>query len=53
MSLNLYELIIKAAEENNINVNLEEIGRINEYINKLLSREINSEWIKGNIEILL
>lgn len=53
MSLNLYSLIIKAANENNIDVNLEQIGKINDSINNLIERGINPQWIESNIEILL
>lgn len=53
MSLNLYSLIIQAANENNIDVNLEEIGRINASINGLIARGINKEWIENNLEVLL
>lgn len=53
MSLNLYGLIIKICEENNINANLEQIGKINKDINNLISRGICKEWIKNNLEILL
>lgn len=52
MSLNLYSLIIKAAEENNINMTLEEIGKINDSINNLISRGICKEWVQNNLEIL-
>lgn len=53
MSLNLYALIIKAASECNVDMTLEEIGKVNNSINNLIARGINSEWIKNNIEILL
>lgn len=53
MSLNLYGLIIKAAQENNIDVNLQQIGKINDSINNLISRGICKEWIENNISILL
>ena len=53
MSLNLYSLIIKAANENNINITLEDIGRINNVINNLISRKTNVKWIQNNIEVLL
>lgn len=53
MSLNLYSLIIKVANENNINVTLEQIGKINDSINKLIARNINPVWIEKNIETLL
>ncbi|WP_171983611.1 hypothetical protein [Clostridium beijerinckii] len=53
MSLNLYSLIIKAANENNINITLEDIGRINNVINNLISRKTNVKWIENNISILL
>lgn len=53
MSLNLYSLIIKKCEENNIDVNLEQIGKINASINNLISRGINKSWIENNLEILL
>lgn len=53
MSLNLYGLIIKAAEENNIDMTLEEIGKINDSINDLISRGICKDWIEANLEILL
>lgn len=53
MSLNLYGLIIKAASENNMDVNLEQIGRINDNINDLISRGINPSWIESNLEVLL
>lgn len=46
MSLNLYSLIIKAANDNNINITLEDIGRINNTINNLISRKTNIQWIK-------
>lgn len=53
MSLNLYGLIIKAANENNINMTLEDVGRINNVINNLIARNINPLWIEQNIETLL
>lgn len=53
MSLNLYSLIIKTCEENNINANLEEIGKVNDSINDLISRGICKEWIECNLDILL
>lgn len=53
MSLNLYSLIIKTASENNINMDLEQISRINDSINNLISRGICKEWIENNISILL
>lgn len=53
MSLNLYSLIIQVANENNINITLEDIGRINNAINNLISRNTNIKWIKNNIEVLL
>jgi len=53
MSLNLYSLIIKVANENNMNMTLEEIGKINELINNLIARNINPVWIEQNIETLL
>lgn len=49
MSLNLYSLIIQAANAKNINIMLEDIGRINDVI----SRKTNIKWIENNIEILL
>jgi hypothetical protein len=52
MSLNLYSLIIKTCEENNINANLKTIGRINDTINNLIGRGINPQWIQNNIEVL-
>ncbi|NRT88902.1 hypothetical protein [Clostridium beijerinckii] len=52
MSLNLYSLIIQAAEENNIDVNLEVIGKINDSINNLIARNISPLWIENNLEIL-
>ncbi len=53
MSLNLYTRIIEIANENNINVNLEQIGRINNSINELIARGINKNMILNNLEILL
>jgi hypothetical protein len=53
ISLNLYSLIIKVANENNIDMNLETIGRINDSINNLISRNIDPQWIENNIEVLL
>lgn len=53
MSLNLYGLIIKAANENNIDMNLEEIGRINNSIIELIARGINKDMIFNNLEMLL
>ncbi|WP_155268505.1 hypothetical protein [Clostridium beijerinckii] len=53
MSLNLYSLIIQAANAKNINIMLEDIGRINDVINDLISRKTNIKWIENNIEILL
>lgn len=53
MSLNLYGLIIKAASENNIDITLEQIGKINQSINNLIARNINPVWIEKNIETLL
>jgi len=52
MSLNLYGLIIKVATDNNINMTLDEMSRINNVINNLISRKINPEWIANNIETL-
>lgn len=52
MSLNLYSLIIQAAEENNIDVNLEVIGKISDSINNLIARNISPLWIENNLEIL-
>lgn len=53
MSLNLYGLIIKVANENNINVTLEQIGKINESVNNLIMRGVSKMWIENNLEILL
>ncbi|MCI1478240.1 MAG: hypothetical protein LKH93_11105 [Clostridium beijerinckii] len=53
MSLNLYGLIIKAANENNINMTLKDIGRINNIIINLISRNTDIKWIENNIEVLL
>ncbi|MVX64626.1 hypothetical protein GKZ28_13080 [Clostridium chromiireducens] len=53
MSLNLYSLIIQAANDNNINITLEDIGRISNVINNLINRKTNIKWIESNIEILL
>lgn len=53
MSLNLYGLIIKTANENNMDVTLETIGRINDDINNLIARGINLSWIENNLEILI
>lgn len=53
MSLNLYSLIIKVLNENNMEANLEEIGKVNDSINGLISRGICTEWIQNNIELLL
>lgn len=53
MSLNLYSLIIQAANENNIDMTLEDIGKINQSINNLIARNISLLWIENNIEILL
>lgn len=52
MSLNLYSLIIKVAEEKNIDMTLEDIGKINNVINSLIARNINPLWIENNIETL-
>lgn len=41
MSLNLYSLIIQAANENNVNMTLAEIGKVNDRINNLISRGVN------------
>jgi len=49
MSLNLYGLIIKVASENNMDVNLETIGRIND----LIARGISKVWIENNLDILI
>ncbi len=53
MSLNLYGLIIKAASENNINMTLEKIGKVNDSVDGLISRGISKDWIENNLEILL
>lgn len=53
MSLNLYNLIIKTAREMDKDINLEEIGVINDTINSLITRGINPDFIKNNLEILL
>lgn len=53
MSLNLYSLIIQAANENNVNMTLAEIGKVNDRINNLISRGVNAQWIENNLEILL
>ncbi|SFC14139.1 hypothetical protein [Clostridium uliginosum] len=53
MSLNLYGLIIKAANENNMNMTLEEISRINDSINELIARGINKDMILNNLEMLM
>jgi len=53
MSLNLYGLIIKVATDNNINMTLDEIGRINNVINNLIGRKINPIWIEHNLETLI
>lgn len=53
MSLNIYSLIIKALNENNMDATLEQIGNINNLINELINRGICKEWIESNIEILL
>lgn len=53
MSLNLYSLIIKVANENNINMTLEQIGRISNVINNLIARGICKSWIEANLETLL
>lgn len=53
MSLNLYNLIIKTAREMDKDINLEEIGAINDIINSLIARGINPDFIKNNLEILL
>ena len=53
MSLNLYGLIIKVAEENNVNMTLEDVGRINDSIINLISRGICKDWIESNLDILL
>lgn len=52
MSLNLYNLIIKTANEMKQDITLEEIGIINNTINELLSRGINKYWIENNLECL-
>ncbi len=49
MSLNLYGLIIKTANENNIDMTLEDIGKINQSINSLIARNISQLWIEQNI----
>ncbi len=53
MSLNLYNLIIKTAEERGQDVDLYEIGKINDDINQLVKRGINPNWITNNLEVLL
>lgn len=53
MSLNLYSLIIQAANECNVEITLEQIGRINNSINELLNRGISKDMILNNIEVLL
>lgn len=53
MSFNLYSLIIKVANENGQDVNLEDIGRVNDTINNLIVRGINKNWILNNLECLL
>ena len=53
MSLNLYSLIIKTANENNVEVLLEEIGKINDDIIDLINRGICKEWLENNLEVLL
>lgn len=53
MSLNLYNLIIKTANEMGQDVTLDEIGKINNNINSLIDRGINPDFIKNNLEILL
>ncbi|NSB12096.1 hypothetical protein [Clostridium beijerinckii] len=53
MSFNLYSQIIKVLNENGQDANLEEIGKINNIINNLISRNINREWIKNNLEVLI
>lgn len=53
MSLNLYNLIIKTANEMDKDINLAEIGTINNTINNLIERGIAKEWITNNLEILL
>lgn len=49
MSLNLYNLIIKTANEMDKDINLQQIGAIND----LIARGINPDFIKNNLEILL
>ena len=53
MSLNLYSLIIEACNNNNVDVNLEQISKINDTINDLVVRGINPDWIKSNLEVLI
>lgn len=52
MSLNLYDLIMKTAKEMDKDINLKEMGAINNSINNLISRGINMDFIKNNLEIL-
>jgi hypothetical protein len=53
MSFNLYSKIIKVLNENGQDANLEQIGKINNSINDLISRGICTEFILNNLEVLL
>lgn len=53
MSFNLYTQIIKVLNENGQDANLEQIGRINNTINDLISRGICVEFILNNLEVLI
>jgi len=53
MSFNLYSLIIQVCKENNVDVNLEQIRKINDAINNLISRGTTMEWIKLNLSVLI
>lgn len=53
MSLNLYSLIVKTLTESGQDATLEDIARINNSINNLISRGICKEWLENNIELLL
>lgn len=53
MSLNMYNKIIDVATENNVNLNLMQIGDINNSINKLIERGIAKDWIINNLELIV
>lgn len=53
MSFNLYSQIIKVLNENELDANLEQIGKLNNVINDLVARGISVEFILNNLEVLI